>query len=256
MLCGIRKSDGVKILARMSEKAEGPFACPACGLELTIRKGRIKVHHFAHKPPYNCSHGEGESEAHRKCKESIYLELAKVAHVEHLELEVNFGAVVADVFCYISGVPVAIEVQRSNLSIAQITARTQEYEKLGINVLWLALYSEKLGNENYSPKAWEKWCHAAYFGRVYYWLTELTVVPIHFAEARTYVEEKNWYNEYGEEQSTGGFYRTSKRFKTPVAGAHLNLSSDFKPSLKNEWRGGSVFIPRCRIYGSKLNKWW
>lgn len=256
MLCGIRASDNQKVFARDSEKLEGPFACPKCKYELVLKKGLIKVHHFAHKPPSSCLYGAGETEAHRSCKETIYLELKKLGFVTDLDVEANLVSVVADIYCKINNVPVAIEIQRSNLSVNEIITRTIKYERLGISVLWLALYNDKLKEERYSPNAWEKWCHAAYFGRVYYWHSGLNIVPVHYSEHKLYVDESSWYNEYGEEQSAGGYYRTSKRYKTPIAGNVLNLSSAFHPSYRPAWSGGTVQIPNCRIYLDKLPNWW
>jgi len=256
MLCGIRVDSGEKVFARNSDKSHGPFRCHGCKHELVIRKGRIKVHHFAHKPPFHCQRGKGESEAHRKCKETIYTKLKDLDHVKNIDVEADFGDVIADVYCLINNVPVAIEIQRSNLSVNEITSRTAAYERLGIHVLWLALFNDKLGDEKYSPKAWEKWCHAVYFGRVYYWLAGLTVVPVHFEEHKQYVESKSWYNEYGEEQYTGDYYKTSKRFKTLKIGKHLSLATDFKATFKKLWRGGSIFVPDCRIYSDNLRRWW
>lgn len=256
MLCGIRVQDNVKVFASNSDKAQGPFLCPGCKHELVLRKGRIKVHHFAHMPPYHCQRGEGESDAHRKCKESIYKTLSQYNHVTSLDVEADFGTVIADIYCVINNIPVAIEIQRSTLSVNEITKRTAAYEKLGIHVLWLALFNKKLGEERYSPKAWEKWCHATYFGRVYYWIADSTIAPVHFAEYKSYVESSSWYNEYGEEQSAGGYYKSSKRYKKPSIGNYLNLATDFQASYKQEWRGGTIYVPNCRIYNDKLRKWW
>lgn len=256
MLCGIRVQDNLKVFASRSDKEQGPYNCPGCRHELVLRKGKIKVHHFAHKPPYHCQRGEGESDAHRKCKESIYDALSKCAHVTDLDVEVSLGEVIADVYCKISNVPVAIEVQRSNLSVNEITARTLAYERLGIHVLWLALFNSKLGNEKYSPKAWEKWCHAVYFGRVYYWISDLTIAPVHFGDYQMYVESSSWYNESAEEQSAGGYYKSSKRYKTPSLGPYLNLATDFTSNYKKAWVGGTVNVPNCRIYSDKMRKWW
>tara|TARA_R110002110_G_scaffold97859_4_gene250929 strand:- start:607 stop:960 length:354 start_codon:yes stop_codon:yes gene_type:complete len=94
-------------------------------------------------------------------------------------------------------VPVAIEVQKSKLSVDEITRRTKKYHDLGIYVLWLALHNSNLSDDKYSPSAWERWCHATYFGRVYYWLTDLTVLPIHFSAHQLYAEETTWYEAGG-----------------------------------------------------------
>jgi len=51
--------------------------------------------------------------------------------------------------------------------------RTIQYAQKGIYVLWLLLWTPKLNAQRYSPKLWEKWIHAAYYGRVYYWIEGL-----------------------------------------------------------------------------------
>ena len=249
-------SSNQKVIARHVTKEHGPFHCAGCKHELILRKGKIKVHHFAHKPPFDCVRGKGETEAHRKCKESIYQALSNRSNVSHLDIEVDFGNVVADIYALINNVPVAIEVQRSNISVNEITRRTEEYNRLGVNVLWLALFNEKLNKDKYSPSAWEKWCHAVYFGRVYYWFSELTVVPIHFSDYQLYVEESTWYESGGVERSEGGYFRTSKRYRTPNAGNAIDIATHFSPQQKNSWSGGSVHIPSCRIYLDNQIKWW
>jgi competence protein CoiA len=256
MLSGIQNANNSKVFARNVTKADAPFSCPGCHGELTVKKGNIKTHHFAHKPPFNCSRGQGETEAHRKCKEEIYLSLLARQNVSNADMEVDIGTSVADVFCHINGAPVAIEIQKSDVTVNQITSRTQNYHAQGINVLWIALDNPKLREDRYSPKAWEKWCHAAYFGRVYYWISGLTVLPVHFDEHRLDVEHSSWYNEYGEEQSAGGYTRRSKRYRTPNHGLQLDIAANFRPTRKDAWSGGTIFVPQCSIYVDHLKKWW
>jgi len=256
MLSGIRNTNNCKVFARNVIKEEAPFSCPKCLGELTLKKGRIKTHHFAHKPPFNCSRGQGETDAHRKCKEEIYLSLSSRQNVSNLDMEVDFNTSIADVFCHIAGAPVAIEIQKSDLTVNEITLRTQNYHVLGINVLWLALNNPKLSENRYSPKAWEKWCHAAYFGRVYYWINGVIVLPVHFAEHRLEVVHSSWYNKDGEEQSAGGYTKPSKRYRTPSFGPQLDITQNFRPTRKDAWSGGTVFIPQCSLYVDQLQKWW
>lgn len=51
MLCAIRQSDRQKVAAWDQQKNDGPFSCPFCIEETILKKGTMKVHHFAHKPP-------------------------------------------------------------------------------------------------------------------------------------------------------------------------------------------------------------
>lgn len=247
MLCGIITETNTKVIARHVTKDNGPFHCAGCKHELIVKKGKIKVHHFSHKPPYSCSRGTGESEAHRKCKETIYFELAKQSNVTDLDLEKDFGPVIADVYCKINGIAVAIEVQRSNLSVNKISKRASEYFKLGINVLWLALFDKKLNEDKYNPSVWMKWLYAAYFGRVFYWTEGLNVLPVHYGDHLLDVEYSSWYDSDGNEQFAGGYSKRSKRYKSPSFGKKQNIIHDFKPEYKKSWSGGNVSIPQCRL---------
>ncbi len=257
MLTSIRKSDSVKVLARDADKRNGPFICPLCGSETFVRKGRIRIPHFAHKPPILCEYGKGESDYHRKCKQGIFDELSKFSDL-YCELEKNLGNVIPDV--YIESLRThnkyAIEVQISNLTMGRIIERTQEYERLGIYVLWLPVYTDKLKAEKYSPKAWEKWLHAVYYGRIYYWSEGTSVVPIHFSEHRLYVGESTWYSDDGESMSAGGYYKKSRRFRTPEVGQPLDIARSFRPKERSEWKGGNIFVPKCRILIDDLKPWW
>ena len=167
MLTAIRQHDGQKVGAWEVDKSDKPFLCPCCNEVVTLRRGGIKAPHFAHQPPVTCEYGTGESEEHRRCKISIYEALLEdCSRVRKCEMERDLGAVRPDISAYINNVPVAIEVQASNLTLEKIFRRTQEYARRGIYVLWLPIYKESLKAELYRPRPWERWLHEAYFGRV------------------------------------------------------------------------------------------
>jgi competence protein CoiA len=257
MLTAIRTSDGYKIEARVSEKTDGPFQCPKCHREAIIRKGLVKIHHFAHKPPVLCSYGAGESELHRRCKQAIYDGLKAESGFDECELEKGFGRVVPDVYCRNRNVRIGIEVQISNLTMTEMIARTAEYNRLGIYILWLPLFTPALHLKQYAPKQWENWLHAVYFGRVYYWQERTSLVPIHFDEYQLYVEERSWYDSYGNEQSAGGYYRTSRRYRTPNHGSTVDLVKDsFEARDRAAWNGGDILVPKCKILMDKHPPWW
>lgn len=256
MLAALGTVRKTKVFAKNSIKEDGPFYCIGCKKEVVLKKGRIKVHHFAHKPPFSCNRGQGETEKHRECKEAIYKKLLMMPNVNNVDVEHDLGSSVADIYAVINNVPVAIEVQRSILSVNEIIRRTKEYERLGIHVLWVSLFSDRLLEDRFSPTAWEKWCHAVYYGRVYYWKSDLDLVPYHFDEYKLYVEESTWYESGGNERSSGGYYRTSRRYKTPVAGQVVNIARDFSPKRKSEWSAKSIYIPACRIYLDGQSAWW
>lgn len=254
MLCAIRQSDKVTVTAYSQPKSNAPFACPVCADTVILRKGTQRIHHFAHKPPVTCTYGIGETEAHRRCKSDIYERLLHAPNVKNAALERYLTTVRPDISARISGAPVAIEVQISALSIETIIRRTEEYTRKGIFLLWLAQWDPSLDSERYSPSVWERWLHAAYLGRIYYWTEGLSVVPYHMAAYTTYVEESHWYSSSGDEMSAGGYERTSKRYRTPVRGRTLDLTKDFRTTILDPWSGGSISVPRRKVFLDRYEK--
>lgn len=257
MLCAIRRSDNVKVSASDAEKSDRPFFCPRCEDEAILKKGTVKIHHFAHKPPVTCEYGLGETELHRKCKMDLYEGLSEISRFRDVEIEKNLGTVRPDVFAYMASVPIAIEVQISALTMEQIVYRTSEYAKKGIYLLWLPIYNTYLDADKYSPKLWERWIHAAYFGRVYYWMGGIQMLPFHFGPCTHYVEAHSWFNEDGDEESAGGHEKRYKRYKTPKRGRAVSLAHSFVPRYREEpFRSKTLFIPQTRFLIDTQRRWW
>ena len=171
-----------------------------------------------------------------------------------VRLERYLKTVRPDVSARISGIPVAIEVQISALSVETIVHRTEEYTRKGIFLLWLAQWDPSLDSKRYSPSVWERWLHAAYLGRIYYWTEGLTVIPYHMAPYSTCVEESHWYSSSGDEMSAGGYERTSKRYKTPIRGRTLDITKDFRGAQFDPWSSTTVSVPRRTIFLDRYEK--
>ena len=244
MLTAIRQSDGQKVVAWEADKGDRPFQCFCCQQVVTLRKGEVKAPHFAHQPPVTCEYGTGESEEHRRCKLSIYEGLTRHPGVTKCEVERNLGTVRPDVSAYIGGVPVAVEVQVSSLSLARIIYRTAEYARKGIYVLWLPLHSQRLNQDLYRLRPWELWLHAAYFGRVYYWLEGLTILPVHFRDCHTTVRGR-----------THDFQKFS-RMKVPLDGRRVDLADDFKPLSREAWSSKRLEIPGSKLLIDTQLRWY
>jgi competence protein CoiA len=248
MLSAKRKSDGQSVTAYLESKRNGPFACLQCNEEVILKIGRNRVNHFAHASPIACKFATGESETHRRCKMEIYEALSRQPNVRNVALERPLGAVRPDVSAYINGVPVAIEVQISSLSIETIQQRTIEYARLGIYVLWLLQWTSTLNMPRYTPRQWEKWIHAAYFGQVYYWIEGQTVVSYHFDPYYKTVPKETWYSKDSEKMTGGGYSRRSKHYRTAVRGSMLNLVTDFGPRERCWWEGNGIKVPDARFF--------
>jgi competence protein CoiA len=247
MLTSIRQLDDKKVYASDMVKGDASFQCPACKYETILRKGKIKIPHFAHKSSASCEHGRGESDAHRKCKQSIYDILKISSGVTNCELEKDFGKVISDVFFIFNGKKIAIEVQISNLSESRIIERTEAYNDLGIYVLWMPLYENKFNGEFYSPKPWEKWLHTAYLSRVYYWVEELSVISIHFSPRLIIVPS----TQYG-----GGYQKKSKRDVIPNLSSAINILNDFKFVDIRAGEYGNICVPDRKILIDNQDPWW
>lgn len=256
MLCAIRKSDGITVMASRDENVDGDFRCPECESEVILRKGRLRIPHFSHKATVSCAYGLGETEIHRRCKAEIYEALLRAPHVSDVKLERYLKDVRPDVSARINGVPVAIEVQISNLSVETVIHRTEEYARRGIYLLWLAQWTPGLDSRRYNPKPWERWVHAAYFGRVYYWLGGTQVAPYHFEPFKVRVQKHSWRGPGGRKMTAGGYRHVSRRFKSPVRGRALDIVKDFALREREPWQGGDTLIPRARLFCDSGSSFW
>lgn len=249
MLSARRKSDGQTVLAYHESKENGPFRCLECGDPVILRTGRNRINHFAHEYPLARHYGENESDEHRRCKMEIHDALLRHPRASDVAMERKIGETNRpDVSALIGGVPVAIEVQLSSLSVETIMARTIDYHRRGIYVLWLLPWTPDLDRERYTPRVWERWIHTAYFGRVYYWMRGLEVVSYHFEANLRTIPRKTWYGKHGQKQTGGGYTQRSKRFRTATRGHIFNLATDFGPRERLWWEGGGVKVPDAKLF--------
>ena len=247
MLVALHMASLQRISALDARRKDGPFYCPVCKAEVILHKGMVRVHHFAHKPESNCQHGAGETELHRRAKFGIQQTLTTTPGLQ-CNLEVPLDGVRADVLVASSATNrrYAIEIQISQLSMPEIIERTRRYARLGVYVLWLFEWKPELLTERYSPSLKERWAHALYFGRVYYWRASDEVTPVKFSKHLLYRPESTWFED-GERMEGGGYSYTSKRFRTPIVCKSLFISRDFYGVDRQAWSGGDITIPACRI---------
>jgi competence protein CoiA len=248
MLHATRKSDRKTVPASVELDPTDVFYCPQCGERVILRTAKNRKSHFAHKVFVNCDYTVGETNAHRACKVAIAQGLLKTPGISEVALERPFGVARPDVSAVINGVRVAIEVQISSLSMELIARRTSEYAQIGMPVLWLCQWTPELDAVRYSPSLWEKWLHAAYFGRVYYWMDGLSVAAYRFDPYVRRVPARTWYSRDGKPKQGGGYNRMSERYRIPVRERTLNLASDFKPMKREWWRGGRFTIPSATLF--------
>jgi hypothetical protein len=166
--------------ARMQSPRDG-WRCPVCREPVILRAGRLVIPHFAHRPGSACTHMAGESEEHRRCKVEIADALRAALHTSaDVQLERVCATFRPDVSFTLGGRDVAVEVQRSALSLDEIDRRTTAYYEHGVHVLWLSPRFPPTAGERYAARAWERWAHGLYFGRMWYYAGEGLVASVRY----------------------------------------------------------------------------
>jgi competence protein CoiA len=184
MLVAKRVSDNAEVEADKVDR--GPeFRCSGCNELVTLRKGSKRIDHFAHRPDASCVYRRGETQEHLRAKLTLCNEFRRrgfQAEVERVVLSSESDRR-ADVLVWKPGSDrrVAIEVQHSSLSVADIERRTKAYIAAGVPVIWIGLRSwgrleegERSLNGyamNYRSRDWEKWAHEYNAGHL--WLLDV-----------------------------------------------------------------------------------
>jgi competence protein CoiA len=248
MLIALRLTDNKTVHASLASETDTSLVCPHCQKAVRLAFGSASTRHFIHTDSAPCVVDAGESEDHRRAKSEIYEALLHHPETTDVHLERAWPSVRSDIFVRVRGVPIAIEVQISTLSEESIAHRTAEYARLGISVLWLLLWTPELHTNAYSPRRFERWLHATYFGRVYYWRSGLNVIPYRFLDRIEEVPERRWRDERGRPQRSRGFSRISKRYKMPLCGRMLHIVHDFTRTTRSAWSSAHLTIPAANLY--------
>lgn len=251
--------------AWISGREEGPFFCKSCNKEVILRKGNVRVHHFAHKPPASCYYGTGESAAHHNAKRAIYEALKSHQLCTYCEIEEKFGDIIPDVNAIISGCKVAIEIQKSNSTVGEMLRRTKAISAQGFFVIWVIPELKQLkffddsGHKVCRVPKWLEFIHALNYGRVYVWTGNGSLVqPIHFGTMYREVPSNEFYDSSGEYRIVGGYDRALKDRKTviPFRSGFLDLASNFKPTTRTPFPTKNYTIPQSNIWMDVLPPWW
>jgi competence protein CoiA len=249
-----------------AEKSEKPFSCPFCMENVILKKGKVREHHFAHEPNSNCEYGKGESQLHYRVKREIYLALKDHPNCQKCEIERVLKGVRPDISLVINSYYVAIEVQKSQISIEEINNRLTCYSNLGIYLLWVfpdggpkPFFHEGEEEEICRIKNWEQHIQNLQNDRVYFWQSGAFVTPYHLGSFYTYKEESEWYGEYGELQTAGGDWEEKKSYKKPIEypSSKLHIAEDFIPRIRRSSKKEKNKIPdNSKIWIDQKEEWW
>jgi len=206
-----------RIEAENAEK--GPdYVCPNCKADVVLKKGRVRIHHFAHKAASTCPFSRSESQAHYTAK-TLFQKSYQSRKGCSVQTEFIVKALPNDrrsdvmVFSH-TGKQVGIELQDSAIGLDELEERTACYGHAEIPVIWVPFMRkkflekmEKLGANNdadflieqYAPRPFERWIHGFNYGEIIFYEPDSQKLwQGWFENYEIYVESSEWYNEYGE----------------------------------------------------------
>lgn len=250
-------------MARDSDKGF-TYRCPECKREVILKKGRKVIDHFAHKAPVSCSYAAGETQAHLNAKQDFYDHLKTLKLDVYVEYPLSLGNIKSRADVYVSntqkGMPAALEIQHTNISLQEIERRTQNYQQLGIAVGWLPLIdldkheidtesSRGWVIEKYSPKPFERWIHGFNYGRVWYYEhKEKTIWEGVLTPYKIDVPYSEWYEQDGNHATAGGYSKFSKRWKTLTLTGMYELSEVEFSITQREAKTLNIYnYPACHM---------
>lgn len=225
----VAEQNGVRIEASVAQRGD-PFHCPQCKGALVFKPGRKVISHFAHKPPTDCTWAQGETRAHLEAKQLVGAALKARGLRAELEcvLQGLSGDRRADVLVWAPhGRRIAFELQHTAIGLNEIERRAFSYADLGVAQIWIPFLSKDtieraylradgtLFLDTYSARQFEKWVHGFNLreGMWCYAPHQKLFWKARLAPHLVWKPVKEWHDEYGEEQSAGGYNRTSKVHK-------------------------------------------
>lgn len=229
-------------------KTQYPFYCPECKSLLIIKKGDKKEHHFAHSNNTICKFGIGESQLHLSIKRKLFLYLKELPNIKNCEIERYLKTVRPDLSMRINGIPVAIEIQCTHVDIKTIIHRMDEYYKKKIYVVWVFPFECNPWRDEKNIKDYEKFIHMLQFGKVYFYIKEDMVLPMHYSSIPSF---RNGFSNSDVFVNPKKFFYKQKKRLLPYEHP-IKISLDFKPLFRKQFNE----CPACYIYTDKLREWW
>jgi competence protein CoiA len=259
MLKAINENLSKVTIAYESEKNSN-YSCLFCKQGVLLKKGNVKIHHFAHKDKLNCPY-DRESLEHLKAKLEIRDKLIDLGI--DADVEVQIGSRFADVLFEIDDNKIALEIQRSNLSKEELLLRTKNYYDNNVYVLWFIInddfykniktysYTDIYGLDSeykaYNLPDWQNNISQLYFKEIYVYLGDL-LFDVFKLTKKTVERDYDYYDESG-----NNYYGTKsnvfkKRHDYKKVSSSLNLLSDFNNSNLKNFHS----IPSRKVYVKKF----
>ncbi len=264
----IHRGSKQRVHATSVRKEDGPFICPGCLSDVIHRNPWKMRAHFAHHARLSPLDASRESRLHFDCKMEIFESLRRaipggnwICDTRRIRANKARGrkARQPDIAGRIKGRPVVIEIQKSALGIRNLIARTRDYTELGIAILWIVPLTREIGEDIFRPRLIERYLHALYYGRVYYWQRGMgrEVLPVHFGPATRSVPFRT--NENGCWEEAGWAERPYKIIRRPRCWrSTIPILRAFRSQQRREFLpwGETRPIPPAKLWMDTLRRWW
>jgi len=108
------------------------YKCKSCDAEMILKKGEVKIHHFAHKVKDNCVFGKKESKEHYEMKYHLRDLFGRNIEMEKIIFDGDTRHIADVVYDN-----VVFEVQFSPMPFDEFKKRTLGFSKNGYKVVWI-----------------------------------------------------------------------------------------------------------------------
>lgn len=225
----VAKLNSLRIEATNAER-RSDFVCPECSGLVILKRGMIRIAHFAHKPPFDCDYGAGESEHHRSIKLKLletWRERGVKAEIEWpVELQGQKRVVDVALWKPLNDRLYAIEVVQSNDELQSCQAKAVELAKNDLPTVWLPIVRKEWRDsfaflvsgsklEKFQPSAFERWLHGFMFGQIIFAYPPNELICCRFGKHTIHVDGSEWFDvDEQEEKFADSYTYASKRWKT------------------------------------------
>jgi competence protein CoiA len=260
----VAEHQGVRVEAAVAQR--GPvYVCPKCKGIVIPKQGRKVIWHFAHKPPTDCAWATGETIAHLDAKKLIRDSLVARGLAAEIEFIIATlpGDRRADVMAWSpNGEHLAIELQHTPIGLDEIERRAASYARAGIAQIWVPFLSKSVLMEaeprgagcvfveKYSARPFERWVHGLNGSDGMWMYAPMDKEFWHgsLAGHQIYVEQTSWFESGGVEQTEGGYYRWSKRYKElTLTGPHTIDKLLIRIKSRSAYSQATYNWPACRL---------
>lgn len=220
------------------------YFCRGCSEPVILKRGRIRIPYFSHHPGSRCAFSSVMSLEHLTAQQRLAEAIR--GRGAHAELEVPMASLAGedrriDVLAWPAANPeakIALEVQKSDITVELIDARTESYLAGGIAPLWIRLYNfakwpnprmlkvlNTIWIDRHFARSWERWAYDHLGKKLWFMDSEsFALWRGTFVEAHSYKEQTSWFAAGGEEQSAGGYWQSITMW------VELELEGPFKPA--------------------------